>query len=83
MKVLHVIPSLSPARGGPGIVLRSLVTALAARGVTVHVAATDDDGPDARPRVPHGVAIQEGGASVFTFHGKLLSTHFRGRSLDG
>jgi len=67
MKVLHVIPSMSPARGGPGIVLRSLMPALAAGRVTVHVAATDDDGPDARLRVPHGVAVQEGGASVFYF----------------
>ncbi len=67
MKVLHVIPSLSPARGGPGIVLRSLAPALAARGVTVHVAATDDDGPDARLRVPYGVALPEGGVSIFYF----------------
>ena len=67
MKVLHVIPSMSPARGGPGVVLRSLAAALAARGVTVHVAATDDDGPDARLPVAHGVAVQENGASVFYF----------------
>ncbi|HEY4088934.1 MAG TPA: glycosyltransferase [Bryobacteraceae bacterium] len=67
MKVLHVIPSMSPARGGPSIVLRSLMTPLVDRGVTVHVAATDDDGPAARLRVPYGVAVPEGGASVFYF----------------
>jgi len=67
MKVLHVIPSLSPVRGGPGIVLRQTMAGLAARGVIVHVATTDDDGPRARARVPLGVASAEDGATVFYF----------------
>lgn len=51
MKVLHVIPSLSPARGGPGAVVLQMKAALEARGVIIHIASTDDDGPHAR--LPH------------------------------
>jgi glycosyltransferase involved in cell wall biosynthesis len=67
MKVLHVIPSLSPARGGPGIVLRQMMAGLAAQGVTVHIATTDDDGPRARITVPTGVPRAEAGGTFFYF----------------
>ena len=67
MKVLHVIPSLSPARGGPGIVLRELTSALTARGVEVHIATTDDDGPDARIPVTFCVPIAESGGIAYYF----------------
>src|SRR5438105_4900304 len=50
MKVLHVIPSVSPARGGPSEALRVLVDARIQEGVEVDVATTDDDGPRARRR---------------------------------
>ncbi|MDT8346091.1 MAG: glycosyltransferase, partial [Thermohalobaculum sp.] len=59
MKVLHVIPSLAPARGGPSTALPLFERALAAEGVTVETATTDDDGPGRRsPRPPETV---EGG----------------------
>jgi len=45
MKVLHVIPSVGPLRGGPSVMLRTMVQALAEAGVTVDVATTDDNGP--------------------------------------
>lgn len=67
MKVLHVIASLSPARGGPGIVLRQLMAGLAAQGITVHVATTDDNGPRARLAVPTAVPRDEDGGTVFYF----------------
>jgi glycosyltransferase involved in cell wall biosynthesis len=67
MKVLHVIPSLSPSRGGPGIVLRQIMTGLSMNGVIVHTATTDDDGPDAFLQVPHGVAVSESGGECFYF----------------
>jgi glycosyltransferase involved in cell wall biosynthesis len=67
MKVLHVIPSLSAARGGPGIVLRQVMAGLAAQGITVHAATTDDDGPRARITVPTGVPCAEAGGTVFYF----------------
>jgi len=67
MKVLHVIPSLSPARGGPGIVLRQTMESLAARGITAHVATTDDDGAHARAEVPYGAGVAESGGVCFYF----------------
>ncbi|NEQ98020.1 MAG: glycosyltransferase [Cyanothece sp. SIO2G6] len=46
MKVLHVIPSLSPKLGGPTHVVLNLVKALVKRGVEAEVATTNDDGAD-------------------------------------
>ena len=48
MRVLHVIPSISPKRGGPSSVIRSLAAAQASIGLQVEVATTDDDGPRER-----------------------------------
>lgn len=53
MKVLHVIPSLSPSQGGPSLVLPVMAAALAKRGVQVDVVTTDDDGRGRK--VPGGV----------------------------
>src|SRR4051812_47585074 len=44
MRVLHVIPSIGPARGGPSVVIRTLARSQAACGLDVHVATTDDNG---------------------------------------
>ncbi len=46
MKVLHVIPSVGPMRGGPSVVVRSLARGLSARGIEVHICTTDDNGPE-------------------------------------
>lgn len=48
MRVLHVIPSLAAASGGPSIALPAMARALTERGVNVTVATTDDDGPGRR-----------------------------------
>lgn len=53
MKVLHVIPSLSPTQGGPSLVLPVMAEALGGRGIQVDVVTTDDDGHGRR--VPDGV----------------------------
>ena len=45
MKILHVIPSIGETRGGPSFVLRTLARSQAERGMDVHVATTDDNGP--------------------------------------
>jgi glycosyltransferase involved in cell wall biosynthesis len=45
MKVLHVIPSVSPLRGGPSVVIRTLTRELVKGGTMVDVATTDDNGP--------------------------------------
>jgi glycosyltransferase involved in cell wall biosynthesis len=48
LRVLHVIPSLSASSGGPSKALAQMERALAARGVTVVTATTDDDGKGRR-----------------------------------
>ncbi len=48
MKVLHVIPSLSPREGGPSFALPAIARALLGCGVEVTIASTDDDGPGRR-----------------------------------
>jgi glycosyltransferase involved in cell wall biosynthesis len=44
MRVLHVIPSIGPVRGGPSVVIRTMAKCLAKAGIEVHVATTDDNG---------------------------------------
>ena len=46
MRVLHVLGSIGPLRGGPSFVLRNLASGLAERGIETHVATTDDNGPE-------------------------------------
>lgn len=58
MKVLHVIPSVSPLRGGPSVMLRTMAKGLAQAGVEVDVATTDDNGPG-RLSVSHTIPIVE------------------------
>lgn len=54
MKVLHVIPSVSPVHGGPSHAIGLMERALGRLGVSVQVATTDDDGPGARRVEPAG-----------------------------
>jgi len=68
MRALHVIPSLSPKHGGPSMALPAMARALAAAGLEVDVATTDDDGPGCRMKdVPHAVPVQHEGFRVFYF----------------
>ncbi len=46
LRVLHVIPSIGPARGGPSVVIRTMARCQTERGLEVHVATTDDNGLD-------------------------------------
>jgi len=47
VKVLHVIPSLSPLYGGPSTVLPIMARALVAEGVAIDIATIDDEALDA------------------------------------
>lgn len=62
MRVLHVIPSIALVHGGPSQVIRTMERALAAEGVEVETATTDDDGPGRRVAKPLGVLVEEEGA---------------------
>lgn len=44
MRILHVIPSVSFAHGGPSHAIRKIEKVLISRGVQVETATTDDDG---------------------------------------
>src|ERR1035437_2131663 len=67
MKVLHVIPSLSPKHGGPSFCVPVILHSLRQVGVTVDLATTDDDGPGCRINVPLGQRIERDGYGAFYF----------------
>jgi glycosyltransferase involved in cell wall biosynthesis len=66
MKVLHVIPSVGPLRGGPSFVIQAMTKGLAGRGCEVHVATTDDNG-SGRLAVPLGCPVQRDGVTYRYF----------------
>jgi glycosyltransferase involved in cell wall biosynthesis len=66
MKILHVIPSIGPLRGGPSFAMRAIAGGLAKQGIEVHVATTDDNGPE-RLAVEFGRPVNEDGAVYWYF----------------
>ncbi len=66
IRVLHVIPSIGPLRGGPSVMMRTMARGLAQADVDVHVATTDDDGPGRTP-VPLGVPVTDEGVAYWYF----------------
>ncbi len=57
MRVLHVIPSLSPSSGGPSLALPAMVSSLSGHAVQISIATTDDAGP--RKRLNQATAAAE------------------------
>lgn len=69
-KVLHVIPSVGPLRGGPSVMVHQLTRSLARSGVETHVATTDDNGPG-KLRVRHGEPYVQDGVTYWYFPRQL------------
>ena len=66
MKVLHVIPSISPVRGGPSKAALEMVQTLIHRGIEAEIVTTNDSGLDLLP-VPLGEKIEYQGVPVWFF----------------
>lgn len=67
MRVLHVIPSVSPKRGGPSAAVLAMVRALRDHGVDAEIATTTDDG-DGVLDVPVAQLIEWEGVPVRFFN---------------
>lgn len=67
MKVLHVIPSIGPLRGGPSFVIRTMSEGLAAHGCEIDVATTDDNDCESLT-VPLDRPVSENGVTYRYFH---------------
>src|ERR1700683_1567970 len=57
MRILHVIPSVSPVRGGPSRAIVDIEQALATRGIEVTTVTTNDDGDACTLPVPCGKPV--------------------------
>lgn len=67
LRILHVISSISRARGGPSVAVRNIARALRRRGLDVDVVTTDDDGDDRRLDVPLDEFVELEGQRVRYF----------------
>ena len=72
MKVLHVIATVGPLRGGPSQAVLDMIRGLARAGVNVHLATTDDNGAN-RLVVPLRQPVTKDGATIWYFP---RQTHF-------
>lgn len=67
MKILHIIPSISPLRGGPSAAVLAMVTSLRQRGVEAAILTSNDDGPGIDPSMPTGRWFERDGVPVLAF----------------
>ncbi|KEF42967.1 MAG: hypothetical protein ER33_03615 [Cyanobium sp. CACIAM 14] len=67
MRVLHVIPSISPLRGGPSRAVIDMVGALRLQGVDASILTTNDHGPGLHPDLITGRWQRHQGVPVLPF----------------
>jgi glycosyltransferase involved in cell wall biosynthesis len=67
VKILHVIPSVSPVRGGTSRAVLDMVRALRDSGIDAEIATTNDDGDDLLD-VPLGTLTRYDGIPTYFFH---------------
>ena len=65
MRVLHVIPSISPLRGGPTVAALELAAAQRQLGIDARVLSTDDHGAGVFEALPCGVWCEHQGVPVW------------------
>jgi len=70
LKVLHIIPSVGPLRGGPSIVARTIAEGLVNPNLSVDVATTDDNGTE-QLAVPLGQPVVENGVTYWYFRRQI------------
>ncbi len=64
MRVLHVIPSIAPSRGGPSEAVLAMTRALRAEGVEADIVTTNDNGGPGLLQVPTGSMEDYAGTRV-------------------
>ena len=67
LRILHVIPSISPLRGGPSKAVLEMVAALRVQGVDASILTTNDHGPGLDRSLPTGQWIERQGIPVLAF----------------
>jgi glycosyltransferase involved in cell wall biosynthesis len=67
VRVLHVIPSVSPLRGGPSRAVLAMVGALRQQGVEASILTTNDHGPGTDPSLPPGRWTERDGVPLLAF----------------
>jgi glycosyltransferase involved in cell wall biosynthesis len=70
VKVLHVIPSVGPLRGGPSAAIRAIARGLADQGIFVDVVTTDDNAAG-RLAVPLGRPVVQDGVTFWFFRRQI------------
>lgn len=65
MKLLHVIPSISPRRGGPSQAVLAMAAAQCRQGLAAAILTTNDDGPALLPDLPVQRWCEVQGVPVF------------------
>lgn len=72
MKILHVIPSMSPLRGGPVFAMRAMSKGLNQCGIEVHIATTDDNG-SSHLDVPLGRSVMKDDGVIYWYFRRQTS----------